>query len=34
MGDSMAYIELKNVKKEYVMGSVKIVAAHDVSFEI
>ena len=34
MGDSMAYIELKNVKKEYIMGSVKIVAAHDVSFEI
>ena len=30
----MSYIELKNVKKEYVMGSVKIVAAHDVSFEI
>ncbi len=30
----MAYIELKNVKKEYVMGEVKIVAAHHVSFEI
>ena len=30
----MSYIELKNVKKEYVMGSVKIVAAHDVSFAI
>ena len=30
----MSYIELKNVKKEYVMGSIKIVAAHDVSFEI
>ena len=30
----MSYIELKNVKKEYIMGSVKIVAAHDVSFEI
>lgn len=30
----MSYIELKNVKKEYVMGEVKIIAAHDVSFEI
>lgn len=30
----MSYIELKKVKKEYVMGSVKIVAAHNVSFEI
>ena len=30
----MAYIELKNVLKEYVMGEIKIVAAHDVSFEI
>lgn len=30
----MSYIELKNVKKEYVMGSIKIVAARDVSFEI
>lgn len=30
----MSYIELKNVKKEYIMGEVKIIAAHDVSFEI
>ena len=30
----MSYIELKNVKKEYIMGEVKIVAAHNVSFEI
>ena len=30
----MAYIELKKVKKEYQMGEVKIVAAHDVSFTI
>ena len=30
----MSYIELKKVKKEYVMGSDKIVAAHNVSFEI
>lgn len=30
----MAYIELKNVLKEYVMGEVKIVAAHNVSFTI
>ena len=30
----MSYIELKNVKKEYVMGSVKIIAAHHVSFAI
>lgn len=30
----MSYIELKNVKKEYIMGEVKIVAAHHVSFEI
>ena len=30
----MSYIELKNVKKEYIMGSVKIKAAHDVSFTV
>lgn len=30
----MAYIELKKVKKEYQMGEVKIVAAHNVSFSI
>ena len=30
----MSYIELKNVKKEYVMGEIKIVAAHNVSFAI
>ena len=30
----MSYIELKNVKKEYVMGEIKIVAAHNVSFTI
>ena len=30
----MSYIELKNVKKEYVMGEVKIIAAHNVSFAI
>lgn len=30
----MSYIKLKNVKKEYIMGEVKIIAAHDVSFEI
>ena len=30
----MSYIELKIVKKEYIMGEVKIVAAHNVSFEI
>ena len=30
----MSYIELKNVKKEYVMGSVKSIAAHHVSFAI
>ena len=30
----MSYIELKNVKKEYVIGSVKIIAAHHVSFAI
>ena len=30
----MSYIELKNVKKEYIMGEVKIIAAYDVSFEI
>ena len=34
LDDSMSYIELKNVKKEYIMGEVKIIAAHDVSFEI
>ena len=30
----MSYIELKNVKKEYIMGEVKIIAAHNVSFAI
>ena len=30
----MSYIELENVKKEYIMGSVKIKAAHDVSFTV
>ena len=30
----MSYIELKKVKKEYIMGEIKIVAAHDVSFSI
>ena len=30
----MSYIELKNVKKEYIMDSVKIKAAHDVSFTV
>ncbi len=30
----MSYIELKNIKKEYIMGSIKIIAAHDVSFTI
>ena len=30
----MSYIELKNVKKEYTMGEVKITAAHNVSFAI
>ena len=30
----MSYIELKNVKKEYIMGEIKIVAAHNVSFGI
>ena len=30
----MSYIELKNVKEEYIMGSVKIKAAHDVSFTV
>ena len=30
----MSYFELKNVKKEYIMGSVKIKAAHDVSFTV
>lgn len=30
----MSYIELKNVKKEYTTGEIKIVAAHNVSFEI
>ena len=27
-------MELKNIKKEYIMGSIKIIAAHDVSFTI
>ena len=30
----MSYIELKKVKKEYIMGEVKITAAHNVSFAI
>ena len=30
----MSYIELKNVKKEYIMGSVKIKAAHDVAITV
>ncbi len=30
----MSYIELENVSKEYKMGEVKIVAAHNVSFTI
>ena len=30
----MSYIELKKVKKEYIMGEVKITAPHNVSFAI
>lgn len=30
----MGYIELKNVKKEYIMGEIKITAAHNISFTI
>lgn len=34
VGDRMSYIEVKNVKKEYKMGEVKIKAADKVSFDI
>ena len=30
----MSYIELKNIKKEYRMGEIKITAAHNISFNI
>ena len=32
--DTMSYIEVQNVKKDYISGELKVTALHDVSFQV